>query len=69
MTEPPPPAAAPDPVLLDACVVLSLYATGRFERILAVAARGAVVNEVVVRESLFVYRAGANGRERVPVEL
>jgi hypothetical protein len=56
-------------VLLDACVVLSLYATGRFERILAVAARGAVVNEVVVRESLFVYRAGANGRERVPVEL
>lgn len=42
------------PLLLDACVVLSLYASGRFQDILASLEATAIVTETVVGEALYV---------------
>lgn len=73
MTDPPSRPASSSgtgsPLLLDACVVLSLYATGEFERILAAAVPVAVICENVVREALFVHRTVDGVRERAPIDL
>ena len=57
------------PLLLDACVVLSLYATGWFEEILAAAAPGAVVAETVAREALYVHATVEGERAIVGIDL
>lgn len=57
------------PLLLDACVVLSLYATRRMEEILAANRGPFLVAEAVIRESLFIHVVAAGGREREPVTL
>jgi predicted nucleic acid-binding protein len=57
------------PLLLDACVVLSVYAIGWFEDIIAAVAPGAAVAETVVREALHVYALIDGERQRVPVNL
>ena len=59
-------------LLLDACCLLNLYATGRFRDIaLAQQHRLGVADYVLEQESLYVWRPGLGemGEERVPVDL
>jgi len=65
---------APDPpivTLLDACAVVSLFATRRMDDILAAAHGRFAVADIVSREAQFVFRGGSgpDAREREPVEL
>lgn len=57
------------PLLLDACVVLSLYATRRMEEILRANQGSFLVAEAVLRESLYVHVVVEGVREKEPVLL
>lgn len=58
------------PLLLDTCVVLSLYATRRLEEILHANPGPFLIAEAVLRESLYIYVDvdGAPEKERIPLE-
>jgi predicted nucleic acid-binding protein len=62
---------APGQILLDACCVLNLYATGRMEAILRALPLPCAVAERVVAEALHVRRGGdgEDADERDPVDL
>lgn len=58
-------------ILLDACSLINLYATGHLAEILATIPARCVITDVVVRESLYL-RRGATGNkadEREPIDL
>jgi predicted nucleic acid-binding protein len=60
---------SPSPVLLDACVVLSLYASRRMEEILRPNEGPFLVAEAVLHEALYVHVNVGGVREKEPVEL
>jgi hypothetical protein len=57
------------PLLLDACVVLSLYASRRMEEILRANEGPFLVAEAVLREALYVHVVVSGMREKEPVAL
>jgi hypothetical protein len=59
----------PFPLLLDACVVLSLYASRRMEEILRANEGPFLVAEAVLREALYVHVVVGGIREKEPVLL
>jgi predicted nucleic acid-binding protein len=59
----------PSPLLLDACVVLSLYASRRMEEILGTSEGPFLVAEAVLHETLYVHVNVGGVREKEPVVL
>jgi len=66
MSEPP---SLPAGTLLDACAVLSLYATRRMAEIIATAPAPVAISEEVLQEALYVRRIVDGVSEREPVDL
>lgn len=66
MSEPP---SVPAGTLLDACAVLSLYATSRMAEIIAAAPGPVAVSDMVLQEALYVRRIAEGVSEREPVDL
>jgi len=64
-------AAPRSELLLDTCVVINLYATGRMSDILAQQPDGCLIADLVYAEALYVRRGGAgeDAGEREPVAL
>lgn len=58
-------------VLLDACAVINLSATGRMAEILAAVDGPVAIVDVVAREAQYVFRGGTgeDARERAPIDL
>jgi predicted nucleic acid-binding protein len=58
-------------ILLDACSLINLYATGRLSEMLSTVPARFVVSDIVLRESLYVRRGGIgdDADEREPIEL
>lgn len=69
MTQQLDPQDRPTVALLDACAVLSLYATRYMDAILAVEPGPIAVVEIVVEEALYVRRVVEGDVEREPVDL
>lgn len=57
------------PLLLDTCVVLSLYASRRIEEILGANVGPFLVAEAVLRESLYIQAVVDGVREKEPIDL
>lgn len=64
-----PPQSVADPTLLDACTVLSLYATRRMAAILAVVTGSVAIVDIVAQEALYVRHLVDGKWEREPVDL
>jgi hypothetical protein len=63
------PQRQPVVTLLDACAVLSLYATRRMAEIVAVVSGPVAVADAVIQEALYVRRIVEGVQEREPVDL
>jgi predicted nucleic acid-binding protein len=57
------------PLILDTCVVLSLYATHRMEELLDAQAGPILIAEAVLREALYVHIVVEGVREKEPMDL
>jgi hypothetical protein len=60
---------ASPPIILDTCVVLSLYATHRMEEVLAVQPGPILIAEAVLRESLYIHVLVDDVREKESIDL